>query len=106
MNVFLNIVKRELGSYFSTPLAYVFIVIFLTLIGSFTFYLGNFFVIKFLLLTTNIMYLKSLDLMIFSKVWLYIGFLLYMVNCLGIFDLNRFPFPAASIIKQLLIDLF
>ena len=44
MDVFLNIVKRELSSYFSTPLAYVFIVIFLTLIGSFTFYLGNFFV--------------------------------------------------------------
>jgi len=44
MTVFLNIVKRELASYFSTPLAYVFIVIFLTLIGSFTFYLGNFFV--------------------------------------------------------------
>ena len=43
MTVFLNIVKRELASYFSTPLAYVFIVIFLTLIGSFTFYLGNFF---------------------------------------------------------------
>ena len=43
MDVFLNIVKRELPSYFSTPLAYVFIVIFLTLIGSFTFYLGNFF---------------------------------------------------------------
>ena len=42
MTVFLNIVKRELASYFSTPLAYVFIVIFLTLIGSFTFYLGNF----------------------------------------------------------------
>ena len=43
MTVILNIVKRELASYFSTPLAYVFIVIFLTLIGSFTFYLGNFF---------------------------------------------------------------
>ena len=43
MTVPLNIVKRELASYFSTPLAYVFIVIFLTLIGSFTFYLGNFF---------------------------------------------------------------
>ena len=44
MNVLFNIVKRELASYFSTPLAYVFIVIFLALIGSFTFYLGNFFV--------------------------------------------------------------
>ena len=43
MSVLLNIVKREVASYFSTPLAYVFIVIFLTLIGSFTFYLGNFF---------------------------------------------------------------
>ena len=44
MKVLFNIVKRELASYFSTPLAYVFIVIFLMLIGSFTFYLGNFFV--------------------------------------------------------------
>ena len=35
---------RDRASYFSTPLAYVFIVIFLALIGSFTFYLGNFFV--------------------------------------------------------------
>tara|TARA_B100000029_G_scaffold146779_1_gene142092 strand:- start:3725 stop:4459 length:735 start_codon:yes stop_codon:yes gene_type:complete len=44
MHIFFNIVKRELASYFSTPLAYVFIVIFLALIGSFTFYIGNFFV--------------------------------------------------------------
>ncbi len=44
MNLLINIFKRELLSYFSTPLAYVFIVIFLALIGSFTFYLGNFFV--------------------------------------------------------------
>ena len=35
--------KRELGSYFATPLAYVFIVIFLVLSGVFTFYLGSFF---------------------------------------------------------------
>ena len=35
--------KRELQSYFSTPIAYVFIVIFLLLSGVFTFYLGNFF---------------------------------------------------------------
>jgi ABC-2 type transport system permease protein len=35
--------KRELGSYFATPIAYVFIVIFLFLSGVFTFYLGNFF---------------------------------------------------------------
>ena len=38
-----NIVKRELGAYFSTPLAYVFIVIFLALTGATTFYLGQFF---------------------------------------------------------------
>ncbi|RKZ85769.1 MAG: ABC transporter permease [Candidatus Parabeggiatoa sp. nov. 1] len=35
--------KRELTSYFATPIAYVFIVIFLFLSGIFTFYLGNFF---------------------------------------------------------------
>jgi ABC-2 type transport system permease protein len=37
------IFKRELSSYFATPIAYVFIVIFLFLSGIFTFYLGNFF---------------------------------------------------------------
>lgn len=37
------IAKRELRSYFATPLAFVFIVIFLALIGAFTFYLGGFF---------------------------------------------------------------
>ncbi|MNM95984.1 ABC-2 family transporter protein [compost metagenome] len=35
--------KRELASYFATPLAYVFIVIFLVLAGVFTFYLGSFY---------------------------------------------------------------
>ncbi len=40
-NVFI-IAKRELGSYFGTPLAYVFIVIFLALTGALTFYLGGF----------------------------------------------------------------
>lgn len=37
------VLKRELGSYFATPIAYVFIFIFLVLSGVFTFYLGNFF---------------------------------------------------------------
>ena len=37
------ICKRELGSYFATPLAYVFILIFLVLSGVFTFYLGGFY---------------------------------------------------------------
>ena len=37
------IFQRELASYFATPLAYVFIVIFLVLSGVFTFYLGGFF---------------------------------------------------------------
>lgn len=37
------ILKRELGSYFATPLAYVFILIFLVLSGVVTFYLGNFY---------------------------------------------------------------
>lgn len=35
--------KRELGGYFATPVAYVFIVIFLILAGVSTFQLGNFF---------------------------------------------------------------
>jgi ABC-2 type transport system permease protein len=37
------IMNRELRAYFATPLAYVFIIIFLALAGAFTFYLGNFF---------------------------------------------------------------
>ncbi len=39
----LIVTKRELGAYFSTPVAYVFLVIFLAAIGAFTFYLGSFF---------------------------------------------------------------
>ena len=34
---------RELAGYFATPVAYVFIVIFLVLTGVFTFYLGSFY---------------------------------------------------------------
>ena len=37
------IFRRELASYFATPVAYVFIVIFLVLAGAFTFYLGGFY---------------------------------------------------------------
>jgi ABC-2 type transport system permease protein len=37
------IVRRELGSYFATPIAYIFIVIFLALASWFTFYLGGFY---------------------------------------------------------------
>ncbi len=37
------IFKRELASYFATPVAYVFIVIFLVLSGALTFHLGSFF---------------------------------------------------------------
>ncbi|MBF0675903.1 ABC transporter permease subunit [Pseudomonas sp.] len=37
------IFKRELASYFATPLAYIFLMIFLVLTGVFTFYLGGFF---------------------------------------------------------------
>ncbi len=42
MRNILIIAKRELGTYFGTPLAYVFIVIFLALTGALTFYLGGF----------------------------------------------------------------
>src|SRR5437764_12451466 len=46
MNAWNNIVasmKRELGGYFTSPVAYVFLVIFLLLTGFFTFTVGNFF---------------------------------------------------------------
>ena len=43
MNVIGALCRRELQSYFATPVAYVFIVIFLVLMGAFTFYLGNFY---------------------------------------------------------------
>ena len=38
-----GIMKRELGGYFTSPIAYVFLVIFLLLTGFFTFTVGNFF---------------------------------------------------------------
>jgi ABC-2 type transport system permease protein len=37
------ILRRELASYFATPLAYIFILIFLLLANAFTFYLGGFY---------------------------------------------------------------
>ena len=37
------IMKRELGGYFTSPIAYVFLIIFLLLTGFFTFTIGNFF---------------------------------------------------------------
>jgi len=43
MRAIWTIMKRELGSYFSSPVAYVFLVIFLLLTGFFTFTAGNFF---------------------------------------------------------------
>ena len=43
MNLIRAVFRRELRSYFATPVAYVFIVIFLMLMGAFTFYLGGFY---------------------------------------------------------------
>ncbi len=43
MREFVSIFRRELSAYFLTPIAYVFIVIFLMLSGVFTFYPGGFF---------------------------------------------------------------
>ena len=43
MNAIMAIYRRELLGYFSTPLAAVFVVIFLVMVSAFTFYLGNFF---------------------------------------------------------------
>jgi ABC-2 type transport system permease protein len=43
MSIIAALFRRELRSYFVTPVAYVFIVIFLILMGTFTFYLGGFY---------------------------------------------------------------
>ena len=43
MNRTLTLFLREFRGYFATPVAYVFIVIFLVLTGLFTFYVGNFY---------------------------------------------------------------
>jgi len=43
MSAVVTVFQREFASYFATPLAAVFMVIFLLLAGVFTFYLGNFF---------------------------------------------------------------
>jgi ABC-2 type transport system permease protein len=43
MSLITALFRREFRSYFATPIAYVFIVIFLLLMGAFTFYLGGFY---------------------------------------------------------------
>ena len=43
MNMAMLIARRELAAYFATPLAYVFVLIFLVLSGVFTFYIGGFY---------------------------------------------------------------
>ena len=43
MNMVSLIARRELAAYFATPLAYVFVLIFLVLGGVFTFYVGGFY---------------------------------------------------------------
>jgi len=43
VNAILNVARRELTGYFATPVAWVFIVIFLVMSGVFTFYIGSFY---------------------------------------------------------------
>ena len=43
MNGTVNVMQRELTGYFETPVAYVFLIIFLAMTGIFAFYLGNFY---------------------------------------------------------------
>ena len=65
-----TIAKRELGGYFSAPVAYVFLVIFLLLTGFFTFTMGN----NFFLMGQ-----ASLDSFFRWHPWLY----LFLVPCVG-----------------------
>src|SRR5271155_5393357 len=64
-----TITKRELSGYFSSPVAYVFIVIFLLLTGFFTFMAGNFFERG----------QANLDAFFMWHPWLY----LFLVPCVG-----------------------
>lgn len=41
MDAVITVMRRELAAYFATPVAWVFIIIFLVLAGAFTFYLGG-----------------------------------------------------------------
>ncbi|MFL5236150.1 MAG: ABC transporter permease subunit [Rhizomicrobium sp.] len=59
------IFKREFAAYFATPLAYVFIVIFLFTMGAFTFYIGRFY-------ESNI---ASLTVFFSYQPWLYLFFI-------------------------------
>lgn len=43
MSGMINVMRRELTGYFATPVAYVFLIIFLVMSGIFAFYLGNFY---------------------------------------------------------------
>ncbi len=43
MKPMINVMRRELSGYFATPVAYVFLIIFLAMSGIFAFYLGNFY---------------------------------------------------------------
>src|SRR5436305_15181654 len=58
------IFKREFAAYFATPLAYVFIVIFLFTMGAFTFYIGRFY-------ESN---MASLEIFFSYHPWLYLFF--------------------------------
>lgn len=46
MNIVWSIFRRELAAYFVTPLAYIFLVIFVALIGALTFYFGDFYELR------------------------------------------------------------
>ncbi|MBV9570491.1 MAG: ABC transporter permease [Alphaproteobacteria bacterium] len=59
------IFKREFAAYFATPLAYVFIVIFLFTMGAFTFYIGRFYESD----------IADLDIFFSYQPWLYLFFI-------------------------------
>ena len=43
MNAVVSVFRREFASYFATPIAFVFLIIFLFAMGVFAFYIGNFY---------------------------------------------------------------
>ena len=83
MKLVLAIFKREFAAYFATPLAYVFIVIFLFAMGAFTFYIGRFF-------ETGV---ASLAIFFGYHVWLYL-FLVPAIGMRQIAAINRVFSPS------------
>ena len=89
MNRFLKnvmaVIKRELGGYFGSPVAYVFIVIFLLLCGFFTFSVSHFYELGQADLRAFFEWHPWIFLFLIPAVAVYVGFMaLPLINSMGL----------------------